>query len=847
MQSVDDYHLVFLNHSCDELKKFKMSVETTNSLGHRSAQSTQTNQISTLKGNHMQLTDQRDFTILWSNLSYQIDLKRWYHWFRVRRLTSENQSDDNNEASRKKYIFHRISGEAKSRQLTAIMGPSGAGKSSLLKCLFQNKTKGTSGQILVDSRSKSKLKVCFIPQHDYLNEWLTVREDLLFVSRLTRNSETNTSEDPANVGGNFDQNNSYICQIGNNCRSSLIDHQANVSRVAGLLGLDSCLDVPIKKISGGEKKRLSIARELMSKPDILVLDEPTTGLDSLTCYKTVVVLRDLVRQSPNPIIVMVTIHQPERAVFNLFDKAYVLSKGNGVLFDGDPKDAISTIEQVSKLNMPSQNYNPASFLIELASDDSCTDARNMLIDFQRKKFNQKYDKAKLRRIVGSNSAANILRFCALDEASIVSESSLVDQAGLSPDSSNLLADKQSEKDSLSIQFQAEAKSLPRDQYYVSHQLRGFQASHTEDPIQALWNTMILTHRSWMSVIRNPALTKSRLTFHITLPLLMLVVFGNEIGSKDSCPKIGQELKISQMKKDIEDGTVSRNFDDFLAVCENISFFFILTYGLCVNVVSTASSFYPLTLNMFRKETANGLYSAGPYFIGQQIAELPMEIFFPTFSTILAYLITGQKSSLLEWRMFTIAYLVFMSTYFAQTLGYISGLILKNSISGAVIAAQTLMIPFCITSGFMVTLPRMTYWLRQLSYISIFRHYNIGFIATRYGFNVCDCDEDSISEPSKFLSPNVKHTLEYLFSQDNSSFGPGSSVTDLFDNLQNQFLKTQTYGMDINSCADVRPYVMEAIGVNDSDLLISLILSNFLIIVMRLTVFSLLKSSQIRSN
>lgn len=796
--------------------------------------------------------EQQDFTIIWRNLSYKIKLKRWYHVFRNKNKRFVNQDE--------KVIFDNICGEAKSRQLTAIMGPSGAGKSSLLHCLFRNKTKGVTGQILVEqgyNKSKKNLKICFIPQHDYLNEWLTVREDLLFVSRLrfTNTSEIKDSSffQKGDIEDSIESSSlttssttTYVKhQKGTSNKTSLINHETNVLRMADLLGLTSCLDVPIKRISGGERKRLSIARELMSKPDILVLDEPTTGLDSLTCYKTVTVLRDLVKKTPNPMVVVVTIHQPERAVFNLFDKTYFLSNGRGVVFDEDPKNAIDVLKGVAKISLPSANYNPASFLIELACDKPYDRERILLTDYQKLRFDKSNSSSKIINLLGDKGLKSIQ----FSKFKSINMSQAIDVADTNVCITSLHISKQIDFDMATssepmLEVTDREKALldgsDPNSYYISNQLADCANSHSNGMAKNFWHIFILTHRAWLSIIRNPSLTKSRLAFHMLLPLVMLAVFGFKMGTKDSCPILGEGLNIDRMRQDISEGTVSKNYDDYRYVCENVSFFFILYYGFAVNIVGIAASFYPLTLNMFRKETANGLYSVGPSLLAQIFAELPLEIFFPTISALLSYKLSGQVGSYLEWRMLIIGFIMFICSYFVQCLGLIAGILFNDNVSSAVIVGQMSLLPFAVTSGFGVRYSRLPIYMQYFAEWSIFKQFVSGFIAARYGFNMCDCNDEKLEDSQNtFLTPNLKHTMDYLFSND-TTLGENVKVTDLFDKLNDQFLKAQTYGMKLDTCDDVRPYIMDTFSVQDKDLYISLIFSIVGTIILKFVVYVLLK-------
>lgn len=107
------------------------------------------------------------------------------------------------------------------------------------------------------------------------------------------------------------------------------------------MGLHDCADSKIgnwhlRGLSGGEKKRLSISLEIVTHPQVLFLDEPTTGLDSAAAFFVVEALRNIAHDGR---IVVCTIHQPSSDVFNLFDDLLLISSGETVYF-GEAKSAV---------------------------------------------------------------------------------------------------------------------------------------------------------------------------------------------------------------------------------------------------------------------------------------------------------------------------------------------------------------------------------------------------------------------------------------------------------------------------------------------------------------------------
>ncbi len=218
--------------------------------------------------------------------------------------------------------LHDLTFSASSGNLVSIMGNSGAGKTTLLT-LLNGSIKPTKGKILINGTdlhsNKNNLHVWIgnIPQDDLLIEELTVFQNLFFSAKLYFGKLSNEE----------------IEQKVNDCLISL-----------GLFeSKDLTVGDPLNKfISGGQRKRLNIALELIRQPEILFVDEPTSGLSSNDAENVMDLLKQL---SLSGKLVFVVIHQPSSAIFKLFDKLLLLDTGGFPIFYGNPVDSLSYFKQ----------------------------------------------------------------------------------------------------------------------------------------------------------------------------------------------------------------------------------------------------------------------------------------------------------------------------------------------------------------------------------------------------------------------------------------------------------------------------------------------------------------------
>lgn len=212
--------------------------------------------------------------------------------------------------------MHDLSFTLRSYELLAIMGGSGTGKTTLLS-LLNGTLKPQQGTITINghdiSEPAAKDLIGFVPQDDLLIEELTVYENLWFTAKL--------------------------------CFEGMADEEIDkrVMNTLKVLGLDAAKDLKVgsainKFISGGQRKRLNIALELIREPAVLFLDEPTSGLSSADTETVINLLKE---QTMKGKLIIVNIHQPSSDVYKLFDRLWLLDKGGYPVFDGNPIDAIT--------------------------------------------------------------------------------------------------------------------------------------------------------------------------------------------------------------------------------------------------------------------------------------------------------------------------------------------------------------------------------------------------------------------------------------------------------------------------------------------------------------------------
>ncbi|KAL4955224.1 P-loop containing nucleoside triphosphate hydrolase protein [Aspergillus filifer] len=258
-------------------------------------------------------------------------------------------------------LIDGLNGSVQQGELLALMGPSGCGKTTLLNLLARRTASSgakSAGQCYVnggelDNTTFGKI-TSYVEQEDALIGSLTVQETLKFAADLSLPGFVGTTERAERI-------------------KTLLEAFGIQKQASTLVG------TPIRKgISGGQKRRVSVASQLITCPKILFMDEPTSGLDSTASYEVMSHVKKLARA--NNLIIIASIHQPSTATFQLFDKLLLLSSGKTCYY-GPVGEVPSYFDSIG-YPVPSHT-NPAEYILDIVSSDFATEKSSAQDDVEK--------------------------------------------------------------------------------------------------------------------------------------------------------------------------------------------------------------------------------------------------------------------------------------------------------------------------------------------------------------------------------------------------------------------------------------------------------------------------------
>ncbi|KAK9881150.1 hypothetical protein WA026_014500 [Henosepilachna vigintioctopunctata] len=517
-----------------------------------------------------------------------------------------------------KHILKNVNGVAYPGELLVILGSSGAGKTTLLNCMTHRNLQGLtiSGSVCINNvpvRQKDlAAQSAYVQQDDLFIPYLTVKEHLIFQARLRMDAYYTYEE--------------RVQRVEEVMRELSLTKCAN-----NLIGNPFF----IKGISGGERKRLALASELLLNPSLLFCDEPTTGLDSFMALNVIQMLKSCAMTGRT---VIATVHQPSSELYHLFDKLCLVAEGR-TAFLGTTEEANIFF---TKLQAPCpRNFNPADHFIQLLSivpgkEELCKKSVQSICDaFKTSSLGVKIDK---------------------------------------------IAHKSSES----------AKDKESHWSHTKGHITPYKVGWCAQLSALLW-------RSWLSIIKNPEVTRRRLYVVLLESLLVTVIYYGQTVSQTSIKNL--------------DGAI----------------FFILNSTAFQSIFAVINSFCS-ELQLFMKEHKDGMYRTDVYYLSKIICDLPLSLFFPVLYTSICYYLVGLNP--LFVRFLTTAFIAMMLAQASTGISYV-----VSAISPDVqIAAERLLIfiiPMLFMGGIYLNIGSIPSFLSWLSNLSWFKFGYEAFMANQW--------------------------------------------------------------------------------------------------------------------
>ncbi|PLW38508.1 hypothetical protein PCASD_13765 [Puccinia coronata f. sp. avenae] len=574
-----------------------------------------------------------------------------------------------------KPVLRQVSGKAKSGQLLAIMGASGAGKSSLLDILAKKSKSGfVAGDILVNdmqiSNDQFKSLIGYVDQEDTLMSTLTVYEAVLCSAMLRLPKDMNLDAKKIRTLETLDE-----------------------------LGILHLKDAFIgrsgrRSISGGEKRRVSIACELVTNPSILFLDEPTSGLDSFNAYNVVESLSQLAKNYQRTIIL--TIHQPQSNIVSLFDQLVLLGHGGRLIYSGAFEACHDYFAQIG--HACPAGYNVADFLIDLTMKYRSSNPKTLTgpSHAQQRSIELHRDSGESGTYEPEGDETELLLRNS-SEGSRTSKSTLQALRDRLTKPQDDASEDFSLLDHLVESYEASEISQSFDKDFQAVQQRGlvigpgagdplysYLIARGQDRVGFVQQFLILSSRAFKNLYRNPMLMLS----HYLLAILLAGV----------CASLfhGVTLDIA-------------GFQGRMGL-----FFFILAlFGFSS---LTAITIFSEERILFMRERSNNYYSPFSYFLSKTILDIfPLRILPPFILSCIIYYPVGLVPTLEQFWKFVLVLIAFNLVSFSLVL--LISLVCED-VGVANLVGSLIMLFNLLFAGLLVNrekLPYGTAWLQDISF------------------------------------------------------------------------------------------------------------------------------------
>ncbi|XP_053659268.1 ATP-binding cassette sub-family G member 1-like [Anopheles marshallii] len=667
-----------------------------------------------------------------------------------------------------KTILKGINGKFRSGELTAIMGPSGAGKSTLMNILAGYKTSHLSGSVLINGKDRNLRKFrklsCYIMQDDRLLPYLTVREAMMVSANLKLGKDISVSA-----------------------------KRAVVEEIIETLGLLDAASTLTLNLSGGQRKRLSIALELVNNPPVMFFDEPTSGLDSSTCSQLIALLKSLARGGRT---IVCTIHQPSARIFELFDNLYVLAEGQ-CIYQGRVNGLVPFLASLG-LECPSY-HNPANYVMEVAcgehgdwnsklvtavnngkcnnynqplSQSKSSSNKNVSLDVTATGTADHEDELALLKTVVTTGEYTAISMPpnTTPESQLNNESKQITASGAAADRKPTLGNgAESAAVSMtpttatlttvatantgatvipsadatgpllgavgpvagSTQTQTGCKATCTTSLLDSTESVSISVPKKQAgfPTSGWMQFWILLKRTMITIMRDQTLTQMRLLSHVIVGAIIGMIY-YDIGN------------------------------DASKIMSNAGCIFFTTMFTMFTAMMPTILTFPTEMAVFVREHLNYWYSLKSFYFAKTIADLPFQVLFTSVYVIVVYYLTSQPMDPKRVGMFVL--ICILTSLVAQSLGLLIGA--GMSVETGVFLGPVSTIPIILFSGFFVNFDVIPSYLQWVTYVSYVRYGFEGAMVSVYGMEreklACTEIYCHFRSPKKFLEEMSMDNAEY---------------------------------------------------------------------------------------
>ncbi|KAL7074296.1 hypothetical protein ACQ4LE_006499 [Meloidogyne hapla] len=473
------------------------------------------------------------------------------------------------------------------------------------------------------------------------------------------------------------------------------ERERRVQGVIAELGLKNCANTLIgwpnrlKGLSGGERKRLAFASEIMTGPPILFCDEPTSGLDSYLAKQVIQVLKDLARRKNMTIIV--TIHQPSSQLFEMFDKICLLTQGK-LAFLGTTAEAVPFFESLGHI-LP-DNFNPADFFIGVLADAAKAKGSRRRINSKVNKicsaFTQSDTGKQLMHELSSNSSEGssppINNTEINRENNLNGNNDVLQTFDISTDESvfstpesveEVMEDSEERNEDFPLFVTTTNKTSSKLEFYKSKAMQRYKSTW-------LQQFTALLRRSFFVTLREPMLLKVKFFQTLLISIILGIIYF--------------QTPIRQTTVMNINGLIFQSIANM-----NFMFQFAAVHIFCDE------------LPIFMREHLSSLYRVDTYFIAKNIAELFQYIIYPLLFSSIVYWMSGFVHNALAYASFVASCVCV--TNVAISLSYAAACIFGTT-DLALAMLPVVVIPLLAFGGFYInqqSLPSYFYPIKFISY------------------------------------------------------------------------------------------------------------------------------------